>query len=689
MLFSSVQDVRSSNRQSSITKSSDVALIKKRLYDFACNRLYRHAEFSKKKMNYILAHFDGQKWTDINYHDNSAAAWEPAEHWERLYEMTYAFNCSKSQYYHVEGLKTKILSGIRYWLNANSAILCPNYWWNAIGVPLDMGKVLILMEPYLSASDIKSAIKIMSLGIKPDYYDYHGIATGQNLLWLANVHIYTSCLANDTNGLKRAFSAVSNEIRLSDAEGIQLDFSFQQHGPDFYSFGYGRTFTLTAAQLIYLAHSTSYAFSPKKIDIIARYILEGQQWMTKNKYLEYTAMGREISRGYMGVHSILIALKLMAVCDPNLKPEFNAFYNQLSTGKRQNPLVGNRYFPRVDFMVQQRKCYYFSIKGASNRVIGSESGNGENLKGYYLGQGTYYLIRKGNEYNGIFPVWNWNQLPGSLCLQNNQPLPLIDWGANTRGTTSFVYGLSDGMNGLFGYDYHKNQVRAKRAWFLFNRTIVCAVTGIESPSMHHLFQTLNQTILQGNVLVNNKKQSSAEKSYDSHQTLKVYQDSVGYFTHCAPYPVIVKRMIPKGTWKSINVTGSADTVAIPVFTMNIDLGTQVRNGSFYYAIVPCLSKTAFENYQLDDHISILSNDTTVQAVYEKSMRQMEAVFYHAGKVKLPWKGLTLTFLKPGLCMIKEQAGKLIIHYAQPSDKKELVVKLYPKFNYKNGDIMMQ
>jgi hypothetical protein len=190
-------------------------------------------------------------------------------------------------------------------------------------------------------------------------------------------------------------------------------------------------------------------------------------------------------------------------------------------------------------------------------------------------------------------------------------------------------------------------------------------------------------------LVNNKKQSSAEKSYDSHQTLKVYQDSVGYFTHCAPYPVIVKRMIPKGTWKSINVTGSADTVAIPVFTMNIDLGTQVRNGSFYYAIVPCLSKTAFENYQLDDHISILSNDTTVQAVYEKSMRQMEAVFYHAGKVKLPWKGLTLTFLKPGLCMIKEQAGKLIIHYAQPSDKKELVVKLYPKFNYKNGDIMMQ
>ena len=71
--------------------------------------------------------------------------------------------------------------------------------------------------------------------------------------------------------------------------------------------------------------------------------------------------------------------------------------------------VGNRYFWRVEFMTHQRKGWYASVKMASNRVVGAETVNGENVQGTHLFDGVTYILRSGEEYYDIFPAWDWRR----------------------------------------------------------------------------------------------------------------------------------------------------------------------------------------------------------------------------------------------------------------------------------------
>ena len=643
---------------SSLTKgqdNGDIVIVKQKLVELSIGRMYRPEDYTTMKMSEIFKRYKpGGYWQDINYNDSNPAQWAPGRHWERLFELTYLYRQKNSPYYQNKQLFDEIKNGIAFWLKTRP--VSSNYWWNSIGIPLAMGKVLVLLEKDLPPAMLADAVVLMNLGVKPNYYDYHGVATGQNLLWLAYVHLYTSCLSSDEVGIKRAFGAVSNEICVSEAEGIQPDYSFHQHGPQLYSFGYGREFTRSAAQFAYLAQGTSCQFTKEKAAVISHYILDGQQWMTRNGFLEYTAMGREISRGPVGKSSILGGIELMRKIDTSRQAEYDAMYQQLKTGKRDNPLLGNRYFYRSDLMVNQRKSYYFSVKGTSDRIIGSESGNGENLRGVYQGAGTYYLVKRGNEYEGVFPLWNWRQVPGSLCEQDTTTLPLFNWGSGTKGVTSFVYGVSDGLYGCFAYDYQKEHVIAKRAWFCFDREIICMAAGIHFSSTNDLNQNINQCFSSGDIFVNGKVLT--EPLVNGRTINRVYQDSVAYILTPSSYEVALQNSVKKGSWREINQSGSANIVTGKVFSLNINLGKKVNNGSLSYAIVPGITKLDAEKYRLGDHVTILRNDDKIQAVYHKQLNQVQAVCYSAGSLQLPWANKRLIFEKPGLVIVYNRENKI-------------------------------
>jgi hypothetical protein len=55
-------------------------------------------------------------------------------------------------------------------------------------VPQLVGEVLLLMDDVLSAAQLQQGYKLMKVGIKPNYHDMSGPATGQNAVWLATIH---------------------------------------------------------------------------------------------------------------------------------------------------------------------------------------------------------------------------------------------------------------------------------------------------------------------------------------------------------------------------------------------------------------------------------------------------------------------------------------------------------------------
>jgi chondroitin AC lyase len=325
-------------------------------------------------------------------------------------------------------------------------------------------------------------------------------------------------------------------------------------------------------------------------------------------------------------------------------------------------------------MVHQRKDYYFSLKTTSNRTLSGESGNGENLKGYYQGNGTYYLVQGGNEYKEIFPIFNWRQLPGILAPQLSTPIPLFNWGSGARGASSFVYGISDSLYGCYAYDYQKDQVTARRAWFLFDHELVCLANSIKGDS---LYQGINQCLLNGNVWNDGNAQLNGPIQ-------KIFHDSVGYCILASGYPVVLKTDKHSGSWKDINQTGSAVPIEKKVFSLGIDLGPTVKDASLAYAIVPAVSLPVFKNYTIANHIAILQNNHQVQAVYQKDLQQVQAVFYADTTLLLPWYHLQVKMKQQGLLLIKKEGDTLVIEYSTPIPQKRVELQLHSKLNYDNA-----
>jgi chondroitin AC lyase len=645
-------------------QTNDIELVKAKLREITLHYTDQTAVVNAEKLELQLA--DG-KFSDLNYADNSAAKWQWGVHWQRLTTLAKAFKLPESTLYLSETLKFELIAGVDYWLANHTKP--KNAWWELIGVPFEMGKVFILMQDEMGTERLQKILPQMNLAVRPDMYYYWGPATGQNLLWEAFNHVYASALVGDDAGLKRAFAAASNEIIITKSEGIQPDFSFYQHGAQSYAFGYGKAFSLSAAQILYVAHGTKYALPDEKTNLISAYLLDGQRWCSYLNMLEYTAMGREISRPDSKTKTIAMAAGLMSKIDGQRSHELSDLVSQLTKSpeggyRGLNVLKGNRYFPRIDFMVQQGGRFMMTVKAVSKDIVSTETGNLENLKGYHLGRGTQFIVRRGDEYEGIFPLWDWEKIPGSLCEQTGKPLPVYDWTKGAQGNTDFVLGVSNGKTGCFTYDYNKDSIKAHRSWFFFENEMAMLVSGLQFERPNSVFQTINQTYATGDVFVNAKKLDNVE--IISKKVKSVWHDSIAYLFFADKFPVSVNTTIHSGAWSDINRAESDKIIEKKLFTLGIDAGKSAKNGAFACIVIPnadVKSKT---------QLRILRNTSVQQVVYNKTSQTLQFVAYAPCEILLPWSNMTLSLGKAGIGVIQQNGNMLEFKYIASKGKDNSV-----------------
>ena len=586
----------------------DLKVMKERLYDIALS--YASDDHD---IGMLLSSFDWRTgfFSDIDYQDQTAKQWQPGYHWFRLTKLALEYVDTHSPNWHDPKIKDCVIKATRSWIERPS--IAKNGWWNLIGVPMEMARVFILMENEVGSALIHSALPLLNYAVKPDYYDYHGPATGENLLWETFNHISSCVLVGDLEGLRRAVDASSGTISITDEEGIQADYSFYQHGKQSYAFGYGRSFSLTAAQIIYTLKGTSFQLPPEKEKVLSHYILDGEQWCSYRQMLEYTAMGREISRPVDKTIDLLRASRLMRHVDVSRKEEYDDFIAQLEGRPRERSLEGNRYFDRIQLLVHQGKDYFFSVKNATYPIRYTESGNNENLKGCYLGDGTQFIVRKGDEYDGIFPVWNWRRLPGSIIEQSPETLALHDFGKGAEGPVTFAAGWSDGSTGFFSIQTDREGIRANRSWFCVNGKIVHLLSNLSFDKKYDVCQTVNQTDCRSVVYVNNLKMA-----VDSvvMPVKSVWQDSIGYYFPNEARMTIIKKK-QSGSWFELNHAYSNERITKEVFTLFENFGKKGNAGSSCYIICPNVS-SADDLAKICSDIEIVSNTADSHCVHVRS-----------------------------------------------------------------------
>lgn len=551
------------------------------------------------------------KWSDIDYEDKSRAFWKTLQHLQRLQDMAIAWANPRSEWYHQVTLWSKINIALNHWLQSHYHN--PNWWYNEIGLPQYMRNIIILLRPHLSSEQLTNSLKELA--------QYRINGTGANLIWSADLGFHYGALTGDTLLMRHCIDTITQEIKITNEEGIQPDYSFKMHHARLQIYSYGAPFLSDNVRLAMECRGTTWAFPQEKIDMLSNFVLRGWQWMCRGINTVPGTIDRTVSRKD-ALHAADIRQlipSLIKLC-PDKETEWNAIAKWQND--KDHALLGFRYFPYTDFAAFQCKEFSFFLKTISTRTLPSESINSENLQGHLLNSGDAYLIQDGTEYFNLMPVWNWNKIPGITSFK----------GAQKIIREPFVGSVSDSESGFTAMDYEMQgkdttqNIHAHKIWVYHDNLIVCLIAGLTATNVDGSISTiLDQCRLNGDIMVN-------EASYKIEKGDHVLRNVKWIYHHGFAYLPLKTSTIDlysgsvQGTWKSINASESDSLVVDSVFIPVLVHGKEPKNLSSGYVLTYLPSASRVEGLIDNPSWKILRNDSTCQAVQFKDGSLMVAFF---------------------------------------------------------------
>ena len=173
---------------------------------------------------------------------------------------------------------------------------------------------------------------------------------------------------------------------------------------------YGRAYLVESSRIAWQLRGTPLAFPDEKVSLLTDFVLNGWQWMARGINTVPGTMDRSSSRKD-GLQSADMRFLIPFLIE--LQPEKAVELNRMAAVQNgKGSLNGFRYYPYSDFAVFHQPGFSYFLKTISNRTYATESINNENLKGRLLNSGDAYLIRDGQEYFNLMPMWDWTALPG-------------------------------------------------------------------------------------------------------------------------------------------------------------------------------------------------------------------------------------------------------------------------------------
>jgi chondroitin AC lyase len=596
-------------------------------------------------------------WPEVVYTPGDLKDWAAADHLRRLRRLArHGYQAGEASPERA-ATWTAVQRGLDAWFARG--LVNPNWWWNQIGAPLMLGEVLLYLGDACSPTHLAQA--------EPAFTCHEPILrfTGQNLIWTATVQLYHGLLQRDPDRVSRAFVLIGRELRvLPDEEGIQADMSFHQHGKLLYSGGYGQGFAADVGRLMALAAGTVYAFPPAMVALYARVVLDGACWMVRGRTFDPVACGRELSRQGHDAGRLREGLRhLAAIAHPRQAEAQTAAACDPAAGR--SLVIGNRHFWASDLMVQHRPEYYVSVRLPSPRVWNADMPccGGEGRLCHHLADGVTMIMRDGDEYRDLFPVWDWRQIPGTTVVQAPGELPpeLL----RRKGERPFAGGASDGQVGCAAVDYAFSGLTARKAYFLFDHELVALGAGITAPGPHPVRTTLDQCHWRGPAWLGATGPLAAG-TYPLAPGATLWHDGVAY--EVLDGAGTCRLGDQRGAWSDCGV-GSPTPLALPVLNLGLDHGPAPAGATYAYTVRPGLAREAAAD---PGRVVVIANTPALQAVWHARDLLGQAVCYAPGEVAFP-DGQRLSVDRPCILLYRPMPdGRVIFTVAQPEQQDGLL-----------------
>lgn len=628
-------------------------------------------------------------FSDINYDDLSRTAGFPhRRHTGDLVYLAEAYRTRKSKYYKRKDLKARIATSLQYWVDHD--FFGDNWHDNQITTPTNLVNLMLLIGDELPADLVKKAQPIIGRA----NMSASGARPSGDRIVIAGILAKNQLFLRDNEGLSNTIRIIEGELKFNTGKrGLQQDYSFH-HRVDRVnnttSYGYGK-YANTFGEWSYYVSGTRFAFSEEKIKLLIDYYLEGvYKQLVYGMYTDVSVENRSISqkKSRFQPHGVAEIERLLVSTDYR-KKELEEIM-RLRKGEAKPSQSFCKFFWQTEHFVFQRPDFYTTVRMFStrNRTM-EEPYNGPGITTHHRADGTNYLMRKGDEYFNIWPVYDWQKISGTTILQRSH-LPGAD-SIQMEGLTDFVGAVTDGLYGAVAFDFRSphDLVAAKKSWFFFDHEYVCIGTDIHSTRNLPVVTTMNQTLLRSDVTVMQDRPAARLPRGDRElKDVKcVYQDGVGYIFP-TPATVHLSNQTEHGRWSDITAQKniSQEVVDMDVFKLWIDHGKRPQDAAYEYVVVPDVSEQElFSADGLDRGIEILSKTSDIHAVVNRKLGLCQIAFYKSGEVKIS-DGLSVGMESQGMAMVRINANKVTeLTVADPSRKLNSVMVTLSGIYQAKGD----
>lgn len=624
-------------------------------------------------------------WPGINYTDVSRTGFQMIAHLNNVYDMARAFRKPGSAYFEKAVLLSVISNALDYWLEKD--FICDNWWWNEMGTPNTMGRLLLILDDKLTPEQKEKGLYIAGrANLKAS-----GARPGGDLIQIASMRGNQALLQRNSEELGSLIATMVSEIKITpDDRGLKPDMSFHHRVDKVIStLSYGTGYASSFADWAVKVRGTRYAFPDSSTRLLIDYFLEGiASSMVYGTFPDPGAKNRGISRrGALNPTGPSLPANLMLVSD--YRKEELAEIVRLRKGGKNPDLSGNHFYWYSEYFSHQRPSYFTSVRMHSDRNNTMEQPhNEEGLKNHHYGDGSNFISRTGREYSEIFPVWDWQKIPGTTIVQKPA---LPHWKEIAKkGKSHFVGGASDGQYGAVGFDFTSvhDSLKARKSWFFFDNEIVCLGADINASGGFPVLTTANQSLLHGDVTIHDSKGIRKLKINEEleSEVQWINHDSISYI-FSGNQKISVSNQTQSGSWRSITHQAWAtdEPVSKALFTATISHGTNPLNAGYSYVILPGLTPEKTQHYDLKKHIAILSNTGKLQAVKQLEKHLVQAVFYEPGSLSLT-SGLDLNVSQPCIMLIQMKGNNVTkITLTDPThDLKNIEVTLHENIKQKGN-----
>lgn len=405
-----------------------------------------------------------------------------------------------------------------------------NWWQWEIGIPFTLNDIFMLMKGKIKNEIIVKNLKTSKyfqpdprysgnnpVAIHPSGKPFR-VSTGGNRTDTVKISLFRGILLEDEKEIILALESLAEVWKyIESGDGFYKDGSFIQHSAIPYAGGYGEVLLSGIGEILYVVSDSNYTSSIKGIDELYEIILNSFEPFFYNGSFTDMLSGRGIDRvnnsdsviGHRILNDILVVSSVFQE-DKNknlenivareifkygakryLEEEKSPFlykklvdivekYKDQEIEKYSSKL---KIYNSMNRVMKREEKYALGIAMHSSIIGNYEAMNGENLKGWYTGDGAYYLYDGVNDYKDYWRDVDYYYIPGTTEIK----MDMTNIDAQRNFETSFVKdkiasGVSDGKNGIVAMEFTNwnEKLKSNKAWAFIDSKVIFIEGNIES-----------------------------------------------------------------------------------------------------------------------------------------------------------------------------------------------------------------